>query len=68
MEFVRLDLLHQQTGQLQQQLEQLHRENEQLQNDLDYSQTDSFIERMAREIFGWVHSGDIKFADKDVQQ
>jgi cell division protein FtsB len=40
-------------------------QNEALQKDLDDSSTDSFVERMAREILGWVKPGEIKIVDKN---
>lgn len=40
-------------------------DNEELQAKLDDSGSDSFVERMARELLGWVKPGEIKIADKD---
>jgi cell division protein FtsB len=41
------------------------KKNESLQQDIEFSKTESFIERMAREILGWVKHGEIKIAEKE---
>ncbi len=41
------------------------KDNEELQAKLNDSGSDSFVERMARELLGWVKPGEIKIVDKD---
>ncbi len=41
------------------------KQNEDLQTKLGDSDSDSFVERMARELLGWVKPGEIKIVDKD---
>lgn len=36
-----------------------------LQQDIKDSQTDSWVERIARDMLGWVKPGDVKIVDKD---
>ena len=38
--------------------------NEELQAKLDDSSSDSFVERVARELLGWVRPGEIKIVEK----
>jgi len=40
----------------------------QLREKYAYSQTDSFIRRMARELLGWVEPGDTKIVDESEEQ
>lgn len=47
------------------QLDSIDGKNEQLKKDIEESNTDSFIERMARELLGWVKPGEIKIVDQD---
>ena len=53
----RADLRAQQT--------QLERQSDDLESDLAYSKTNGFVERMARELLGWVKPGEIRIAQKD---
>lgn len=46
-------------------LGELQDENDQLKREIDFSKTPDFIERMAREILGWVKPGEIKFVEEE---
>lgn len=48
---------------LTRELNSLQNNNEHLQQEIDKSSTDSFIERMARQLLGWVKPGEIKIVD-----
>lgn len=39
----------------------IEKETAQLDDQLEYAQTDSFIEQLAREILGWIKPGEHKF-------
>lgn len=58
-----LQALQAQRDALAQQLDDLQEENEALRREIDFSKTPDFIERMAREILGWVKPGEIKFVE-----
>ena len=57
--------LNSQKADLQNQQTQLQRQSDDFQADLEYSKSNSFVERMARELLGWVKPGEIKIAQKD---
>ncbi len=46
------------------QLGDVNDKNAALQKDIDESGTDSFIERLARELLGWVKPGEIKIVEE----
>jgi cell division protein FtsB len=60
-----LNELKAQKAELQGELNSVNNSNAALQQELDQSDTDSFIERLAREILGWVKPGEIKIVDGD---
>ena len=49
---------------LQSRIDTVTQKNEGLKEDIKQSSSDSFIERMARELLGWVKPGEIKIVDK----
>ena len=51
-------------SEVQTQLDQLKQENSSLTKEVEYANTDSYIERVVREVLGWVKPGDIKFVDE----
>jgi cell division protein FtsB len=59
-----LQTLNAEKATLSAQLDTAKDQNDQLQKDIKDSTSDSFIERMAREILGWVKPGEIKIVDK----
>lgn len=50
---------------LSEQLGSVNDKNAALQKEIDESGTDSFIERLARELLGWVKPGEIKIVEED---
>lgn len=50
---------------LSEQLDSVNDKNAALQKEIDESGTDSFIERLARELLGWVKPGEIKIVEED---
>jgi cell division protein FtsB len=63
-EWLHLKSLHENTAAKSQELAALNKQNEDLQKQLDDSKTDSFVERMARELLGWVKQGEYKIVDQ----
>ncbi len=57
--------LNTQKTKLQAQEAQLEKQNIALEQDIAFSKTDSFVERMARELLGWVKPGEIKIAEEN---
>ena len=57
--------LNAQAAEIQQQIEQVDDANEQLERDIEYAQTDEYIESQARDKLGWVKEDEIKFIEKD---
>lgn len=57
--------LNAQKATLQTQQAQLEKQGDELKQDIEFSKTDSFVERMARELLGWVKPGEIKIAQKN---
>ncbi len=51
------------TCQLEAQIEQIREENNDLERQIQYTQSDSYIERMAREKLGWVREGEKVFIE-----
>lgn len=47
------------------QLNSVNGQNDTLKKEIQDSSTDSAIERLARELLGWVKPGEIKIVDKD---
>ena len=66
-QWVTLRNLNAQKATLTAQLNDLNGKNDGLKKDIEESTTDSFIERMARELLGWVKPGEYKIVDKDKQ-
>jgi len=40
-------------------------QNEEIERNIEFTYTLEFVERVAREYFGWVKAGEIKFIEKD---
>ncbi|MDD3244153.1 MAG: septum formation initiator family protein [Eubacteriales bacterium] len=59
--YVQYKALKAEQAQLQQKLDDLQYENALLDGELESAGSDSFIERMAREILGWIKNGEEKF-------
>ncbi len=51
------------TSKLEQQLEQIKRDNDDLERQIRYTQSEDYIERMAREKLGWVKEGEKVFIE-----
>ncbi|NLG37213.1 MAG: septum formation initiator family protein [Clostridiales bacterium] len=47
------------------QLDEIRDKNDELMREIEFSKTPDFIERIAREIFGWVKPGEIKFVEEE---
>ena len=50
--------------QLQQQIEQVEELNADLERQIEYTKSPEYVEKVARERFGWVKKGEIKFIEK----
>ncbi len=59
-QWTNLRALKAQKAELQKELAVVEQKNDDLQKDIDASNTDGFVERMARELLGWVKPGEIK--------
>ncbi len=64
-QWTNLRALKAQKAELQDTLAVVEEKNDDLQKDIDASNTDSFVERMARELLGWVKPGEKKIVGKD---
>ncbi|NLO81689.1 MAG: septum formation initiator family protein [Clostridiales bacterium] len=49
---------------LKQQIEQVEELNAELERQIEYTKSEEYIEKVARECFGWVKKGEIKFIEK----
>lgn len=49
---------------LRQQIQQVEEYNAELERQIEYTKSDEYIEKAARERFGWVKKGEIKFIEK----
>ena len=49
---------------LEQQIEQVEELNADLERQIEYTKSKEYIEKVARESFGWVKEGEIKFIEK----
>lgn len=49
---------------LKQEIAEVQERNEELQRLIQYTKSDEFIEKVARERLGWVKEGEIKFIEK----
>lgn len=49
---------------LVQELKEVEGENEKLQGDVNFSNTQEFIEYMARQLLGWVKPGEVKYVNQ----
>ncbi|HHW71049.1 MAG TPA: septum formation initiator family protein [Clostridiales bacterium] len=52
------------TCKLETQIEQVREENSDLERQIEYTQSESYIERMAREKLGWVREGEKVFIEE----
>lgn len=57
--------LNEQSVQLQGQLDESRLKIEELQHKIDYSKTNAYAEKAARDTLGWVKDGEYKFAVKE---
>jgi len=64
-EWTTLSRLEESTVDMRAELDAKVSENENLKEDIDFSGTSTFIERMAREIFGMVKDGEKRYVDED---
>jgi cell division protein FtsB len=64
-EYRKLQSLNEEKAQVLIQKDAIDQKNQETQQEIADTQSDSFIERMAREMLGWVKSGEIKIVDKD---
>ena len=64
-QWMSLQTLNDEKAALQTRQEEMAKKTDALKQDIAFSKTDSFIERMARELLGWVKPGEIKIAEKD---
>ena len=64
-EWLSLQTLNVEKAALQTRQEEMDKKTDALKQVIAFSKTDSFIERMARELLGWVKPGEIKIAEKD---
>lgn len=64
-DLVTLNELKAEQATLNGQLGDINDKNAALQKEIDESGTDSFIERLARELLGWVKPGEIKIVEED---
>ncbi|NLX71191.1 MAG: septum formation initiator family protein [Clostridiales bacterium] len=55
---------HAKMEQLQQQIEQVEELNADLERQIEYTKSPEYVEKVARERFGWVKKGEIKFIEK----
>ena len=60
-----LRALNAQKAELQSKLDTVNGKNDALKQEIKDSGSDSFVERMARELLGWVKPGEIKIVDED---
>lgn len=49
---------------LKQQIMEVREKNQELERLIQYTQSDEYIEKVARERLGWVKDGEIKFVEK----
>jgi len=49
---------------LRQQIMEVREKNQELERLIQYTQSDEYIEKVARERLGWVKDGEIKFVEK----
>jgi cell division protein FtsB len=49
---------------LKQQIQQIEEYNAHLKRQIEYTKSEEYIEKVARERFGWVKKGEIKFIEK----
>ena len=49
---------------LRQQIQQVEEYNAELERQIEYTKSEEYIEKAARERFGWVKKGEIKFIEK----
>jgi len=49
---------------LRQQIAEVQEKNKELERLIQYTQSDEYIEKVARERLGWVKQGEIKFVEK----
>lgn len=52
---------------LTQEIEAVEQQNDEIERMIEYTDTLEFIERAAREYFGWVKEGEIKFIEKETE-
>lgn len=64
-EYQKLQALNEEKAVVSAQLDAKETENEELAQSIEDSKNESFIERMARELLGWVKPGEIKIVDKE---
>ncbi len=55
---------HAKADALRQQIAEMQSKNRELQRLIQYTQSDEYIEKVARERLGWVKEGEIKFIEK----
>ncbi|MCM8901866.1 septum formation initiator family protein [Caldicoprobacter algeriensis] len=55
---------HAQMEHLRQQIQQVEEYNAELERQIEYTKSEEYIEKAARERFGWVKKGEIKFIEK----
>ncbi len=52
---------------LTREIEAVEKQNTEIERMIEYTDTLEFIERAAREYFGWVKEGEIKFIEKETE-
>lgn len=55
---------HEKADALRQQIADIQARNQELQRLIEYTKSDEYIEKVARERLGWVKEGEIKFVEK----
>jgi len=55
---------HERADALRQQIAEVQERNRELQRLIEYTQSDEYVEKVARERLGWVKEGEIKFIEK----
>lgn len=63
-DMITLNQLKSEQAELQSELNSITNGNAALQQEIDQSDSDPFIERLARELLGWVKPGEIKIVDE----
>lgn len=55
---------HVQMEHLRQKIQQVEEYNAELERQIEYTKSEEYVEKAARERFGWVKEGEIKFIEK----